>query len=460
MKKLVFCIIFLHVSAFVYPQLMFERTFGGANSDGGRSVIQTKDEGYAILGFTVSFGVGKSDIYLIKTNAYGDTIWTRTYGGNEDESGYQILQLSNGEYILCGYTNSYGAGQTDAFFIKTDPYGNVVWAKTYGGTENDFGGKFIQTSDSGFFICGSTKSYGSGSSDIYLIRTDKNGDTLWTKTYGGVDWDYAGPVIQTFDGGFLIAGEITYSATDNVRIELFHTDQGGNILWTKYYQFCKWNHPSGLIQTNDGGYIISGSTYDEEWNPFLLKVDINGDSTWTKTYQWINSGVATSVFQDINGDYLIAGHTEDVFLVKTNTGGDTLWTRTFGNQFDDYGFDLVGTKDGGFIITGFEEVSDGGPWDVLLIKTNASGIVGIDETYESLKNGIIAYPNPTKGKITIEHNSSNNKYELYDATGNILIKSTPFNLKFEIDLSKYSNGIYFLTLGDKGGKVLRKIVKE
>jgi len=182
---------------------LWTKTFGG---DEGNSVQQTTDEGYIIVGTTSSFGAGEDDIWLIKTNENGDSIWTKTYGGITGEEGYAVQQTNDGGYIIVGYTDSYGAGEDDIWLIKTDANGDTIWTKTYGGSSNEEGFSVWQTSDSGYVITGYTNSFGAGDNDVWIIKTDANGDTLWTKTLGGVESDVGKSIQQTADGGYIVTG--------------------------------------------------------------------------------------------------------------------------------------------------------------------------------------------------------------------------------------------------------------
>jgi hypothetical protein len=207
----------------------FAKTYGGTYSDFASSVQQTSDGGYIVVGYTYSFGAGYSnDIFFIKTDANGNIISAKTYGGTGWDEASSVRQTSDGGYIVAGLTNSFGAGSDDIFLIKTDAYGNIIWAKTYGGTDNDVASSVQQTSDGGYIVAGRTNSFGAGSDDIFLIKTDAYGNIIWAKTYGRTYWDNASSVQQTSDGGYIVAGR-TYSFGAGYDIFLIKTDANGDI---------------------------------------------------------------------------------------------------------------------------------------------------------------------------------------------------------------------------------------
>ena len=185
--------------------LQWSKTYGGSSDDEGRSVEETTDGGYIISGFTQSFGSGYQ-MYLVKTSATGNISWTKTFGGGGMELGYSVKQTSDGGYVLLGYSDSYGSGLVDALLIKLTSSGSISWSKTYGGSSDDYGLCIKITNDGGYIISGRTSSFGSGSGDFYLIKTNNNGVVTWSKAYGGSALDQAGNVIQTADGGYLVTG--------------------------------------------------------------------------------------------------------------------------------------------------------------------------------------------------------------------------------------------------------------
>jgi hypothetical protein len=185
--------------------LLWSRYFGGGY-DIGYSLCRTNDGGFAIAGRTDSFGYGSADVYVIKVNDSGAPQWTKTYGGAAYDEGRSIEQTSDGGYIIAGYTSSFGHGNADVYLVRTDENGDTLWTRTYGGTALDKGYSAIQRDDGGFLITGVTSSFGNGGYDVYLIRTKENGDTMWTKTFGGSDYDQGFSTIRTIDGGYIIVG--------------------------------------------------------------------------------------------------------------------------------------------------------------------------------------------------------------------------------------------------------------
>jgi hypothetical protein len=198
-------------------------------ADYAYSVQQTSDGGYIVAGQTYSFGAGNYDVFLVKTDANGDVQWAKTYGGTSSEQAFSVQQTSDGGYIVAAYTTSFGAGNNDFFFIKTDANGNVQWAKTYGGTNEDWASSVQQTSDGEYIVAGYTASFGAGSYDIFLIKADASGNVQWAKTYGGTSYDYATSVQQTSDGGYIVAGQTYSFGAGGGDFFLIKTDENGNI---------------------------------------------------------------------------------------------------------------------------------------------------------------------------------------------------------------------------------------
>ncbi len=365
------------LTSIAFAQTNWQRTYGGANWDEGRSVQQTTDGGYVIAGYSSSYGAGRVDVYLIKTNAQGDTLWTRTFGGPYTDIGRSVQQTSDGGYIVAGYTKFwYDTSYSAVYLIKANAQGDTLWTRTFGGDSGDDAAYSVaQTSDGGYIIAGGTHSFGAGPVDAWLLRANASGDTLWTKTIGGAEYDVGNSVQQTTDGGYIIAGS-TGTASD---VYLVKTDSHGDTLWTRKYGGTGLDWGEAVQQTTDGGYIVTGRTTSlGKRGVYLIKTNAAGDTLWSRAYGQSSNSSGYSVQQTTDGGYIIAGTTsfvgDSVYLVRTNAQGDTLWTRTYGGP-DGVGRCVRQTADGGYIVTGYTSDSAGNR-AVYLIKTNADLDVG------------------------------------------------------------------------------------
>jgi hypothetical protein len=240
----------------------------------GYSVEQTTDEGYIITGYTW-FGSGESDVWLLKTDSLGDTLWTKTYGGSGPEEGCAVAQTSDGGYVIAGHTCSYGAGQYDVYLLRTDMYGDTLWTKTYGGDQSDYAHSVQQTTDGGFIIGGYTHSFGPWT-DFYLVKTDSNGDTLWTRIYGGANEDRGYCVKQTSDGGYIFVGQTYSSSITGFDIRVVKANSEGDTVWTQTYGGEGWDCGRSGQQTSDGGYIFAGTVTTlgaASYDVYLIKTE-------------------------------------------------------------------------------------------------------------------------------------------------------------------------------------------
>ena len=312
------------------------------------------------------------------------THFFKTFGGEDEDVGYSVQQTSDGGYIVAGYTNSYGSGSYDVLLLKTDSDGNKLWRQTFGEGYDDRGYSIQQTSDGGFVIAGYTYSFDSDSYDMWLLKTNIVGDTQWTKTYGGTGTDKGYSVQQTSDGGFIISGVTT--AEYGFDIMVVKTDPTGEEEWNQVFGNILHDMGLSVDQTLDGGFVVVGYTEifgsgDED--VLLLKLNADGSPDWEKTFggNGIDHGYTVKTIDD---GFMIIGFTEsfgagnkDVWLIKTNAYGSPYGEKTFGGSGIDHGYSVQQTNDDGFIITGYTKSEDGNI-DILLIKDHHLGVTQFD----------------------------------------------------------------------------------
>jgi hypothetical protein len=319
---------------------IWEKTFTYGRASGS-SVAQTSDGGYIILGSAMSNSI-KLDVFLVKTDSKGNKIWQKTFGGNKDDWGESIAQTNDGGYIIVGGTSSFGAGGNDVYLVKTDAQGNILWQKTFGGKNDDAGFSIDQTSDGGYIIVGETHSLGKGKSDVYLVKTDAQGNILWQKTFGGKAEDEGRCVAQTRDGGYILVGKTCSFGAGGCDVYLIKTDGKGNKIWEKTFGGGSDDEGNSVIQTKDGGYIIVGSTLSFGAglrDIYLIKTDSKGNKIWQKTFGGEGSEEGASVTQTGDGGYIIVGTTDsfgeaefNVYCIKTDSRGNVYWRENYREQ--------------------------------------------------------------------------------------------------------------------------------
>jgi hypothetical protein len=312
---------------------LWSRTYGGDSWDVGVSAQQTADGGYIVAGVTYSFGADEGNIYLMRTDSAGETLWTRLYGGTEYEWGGSVQQTLDGGYIVTGETESFGAGGTDVYLIKTDSLGDTLWTRTYGGADQDCGYSVQQTTDGGYVVAGVTASFGAGSGDVYLVKTNSFGDTLWTRTYGGSEPDEGYHVEHTTDGGYVVVGWTGSFGAGNDDAYLIKTDSTGDTLWTRTYGGISYDYAHSVEQTPDNVYIVGGYTSCTDIltaDAYVIKTDSTGEILWSRTYGGNDWDECRCIRQTTDGGFVAAGWTMsfgageiDLTLTRLDSLGNT-----------------------------------------------------------------------------------------------------------------------------------------
>jgi len=309
----------------------WDETFGEEEADVARSIIQTKDGGYAVVGSIWTKYVRKRDFWLIKLGENGNKEWEKTFDKDEHDIAYSIIQTKDGGYAIAGGTGKRFWGEVNCWVIKLDAKGNVEWNNDFGEIGWDEIYSIIQTKDGGFIAAGSTWSKGAGRGDVWVVKLDRSGYLVWIKTFGGSDYDEARSIIQTEDGSYAIAGFTISEDTGDRDVWVIKLDKEGNKIWDKTLGGTSEDWANSIIQTNNGDYMVAG---------------------WTKS--------------------MGAGKT-DVWIIKLNKRGDLVWDRAFGGSEDDEAHSIIQTEDGGYAVAGWTESKGAGNADVWVIKLDKNG---------------------------------------------------------------------------------------
>ena len=376
--------------------MTWNMTYGGTGSEVALDLVRTIDGGYALAGSTTSFGAGGYDFWLVKTDANGNMQWNQTYGGINGERANALVQTNDGGFALAGYTTSFGAGGYDSWLVKTDADGNMQWNRTYGGTGLDLAYGLVQTTEQGYALAGYTMSFGAGLHDFWLVKTDANGNIQWSNTYGGTDRDYAFDLVQTNEGGYALSGFTGSFGAGSNDAWLVKTDALGTEQWNKTYGGIDNECFFALVQTADGRYVLAGSTFsygsggEDSW---LVNTDASGNILWNKTYGKTNSDFAWDLVQTVDGGYALAGSIDysydvgggDFWLVKTDSDGDMQWNKTYSGIDTEISYALVQTVDGGYALAGYTASFGAGANDFWLVKTDVgSGLAWVDSTADTI----------------------------------------------------------------------------
>lgn len=418
LKKIFSSLIFLllvQISGLSAQTLVWGIPHGGIYNEGGYAAVQSDDGSYLVVGSTYSFGAGEFDIYLLKIGAAGDTIWTRTFGGALTEYGYDIHSTYDGGFILVGSTKSFGSGKKDIYLIKTDSSGNLLWQRTYGGVEDDEGWSVRQTSDRGFIICGNSSSTGAGYSDLFLIKTDSLGQTLWSRTFGGPGGESGAAVRELIGGGYVAVGSTGSFGTGYSSVYLVRTGANGDSLWARDYGGSAADFGSAIEVAPDGSFLIAGASasfgagYSDV---YLLKVDADGTKLWEKTFGGSKDDRAYSIFATRDGSYILTGTTEsygagmiDLYVVRVNPDGDQIWARAYGGAKADYGRMVFQDRSRDYILVGYTYSFGSGGSDLYLAKIQSETTPVDDNTLPLMPEQFTLYqnyPNPFNQTTRVE----------------------------------------------------------
>lgn len=389
-------------------------SFGGSGDDTPRSVIRTTDGGYAVFGFTNSTdgdltgkAISVNDYWLIKINAEGVLLWSRTYGGSKDDRGQAVVQTSDGGFAITGYAMSddgdasNNEGFHDNWVLKLDPQGNIEWEQSFGFSGHDHSYDIVENADGGLFFTGflditsaradgyTDKSYTltrHGVGEFWGTKLNQLGELEWREYFGGTNNDRAHAVVTAREGGYVMAG---FSESEDFDISdpkgsydfwVVKIDGEGQLVWEQSFGGSGIDIAQDIARTEDGGYIITGSTISTdgdiaathgESDVWVIKIDALGNLLWERTYGGSNFEAAESISPTADGGYIIAGNSKsadqdlstnagqnDLWVLKIDPQGQILWQQAYGGTDLEFGFDALETLDGGILLVGESKSTD------------------------------------------------------------------------------------------------------
>jgi hypothetical protein len=341
---------------------------------------------YVAAGETRSYGAGARDFYIVKFNGNGIIQWSKSVGSSGDmETGYSVAQTLDSGYVIAGYTPNFGAGDYDAYIVKFSKNGSYLWSKTAGGTNYDIASCVIKTTDGGFALAGSTRSFGASNGDMWILKFDAGGSLLWNKTIGGSNRDDAYSIVQTTDGGYAAAGYTQSFGLGTANMFIVKLDAGGTLQWCRTIGGTNSDAALSITQSTDGGYVAAGTTTSfgaGNSDIYVIKLNSSGTLQWTRTVGGTQSeGSNEYITRTSEGGYAVTSTTlsfgagsNDLYAFKLDGSGTLSWSRTCGGTNDDYGNSIIQSSDGGIIVCGDTRSFGSGNTDMYIVKFNSTGI--------------------------------------------------------------------------------------
>ncbi len=475
MKKTIFktCICLFTLLATYLPvrsQTYFQKVYYNAPYEQeGQDVLPTADGGYIMAGYTTNSILHDIDVHILKADAMGNFVWSKTYGGVKPDFINHMLATSDGNYLLVGYSQSYGGGDCDVLLLKIDPAGNLLWLKTYGGWGNDQGFDVIATDDGNYMIAGSSNSASMSDYDTYLVKIDPSGNAIWSKWIGGGGNDFGSSLKQCPDGGYAVIGT-TLSFGAGGDAYLIKTDASGNSVWTKTFGGGLYDEGIYITANPDGSLVFlvrDSSNAGQDIDVRVIKTDAGGNVIWNKNYGGNRKDTPKMVQPTMDGGYVVAAITRsfgllnpDMWILKLDANGDIVWTKMYGGGQHEHCYVVRELWDGSFIAAGKTD-SYSPDVEVMFLKLSSAGTlsVGVDETGIA-GNVFSLFPNPTERSVSLNMTGSKPlKINITDAAGNEIYRDDDVkNEKTQIDLGGQSAGVYFVTVQTEFESNTKKLI--
>jgi len=342
----------LHISKVRQNTLEVQNLFnyGGLEKETPFSFVQTDDNSFIIVGSTESYGAGKEDIFIVKINITGELISNDTFGWQEKDAGYSIIKTSDGNYIITGTSQEIDGVGEDVLLLKINDDCDLIWKKEFGRTAWEWGKDLIETKNNEILIVGSTQDFWGADYDYYVIKTDLDGNNIWSKNYKISGNNHANAVIQAKDDNFLVVGTTSDYTNVNKDILIIKLNNNGQILWSKTYGGSGKEEGYDIAKTEDG-YLIVGSTssYGEgRYDAYVIKINEDGEVIWSESYGTPKDDHGYFILVNPNNEISIVGQTfdtdersSDIYYLKINENGKLKFTEKYGTNNYDVGFSLL-----------------------------------------------------------------------------------------------------------------------
>lgn len=486
--------------------MVWQGTFGGSQDEVGHQLIHTSDQGFVVAGFTtsvdgdVSGQNGDHDMWIFKINSIGALVWQRTLGGVSWDDAHGLAQAADDGFFLAGVTTPYPILYSQAAAAKLDSAGNVEWSVTLGGSSNETIRDVAATSDGGCILAGSAESNDGdvsgnhGLMDAWVVKLDAAGSLSWQHCFGGSAADVGWSIIQTQDGGYLLAGS-TLSTDGDVTVNqgfndvwLVKLDSAGTIQWQRTFGGSGSESPRDLLATSDGGCIVAAETRSSDGDVigqhgdqdmWIVKLDALGEMQWQRCLGGSALDIPIDIDQLNDDGYILSGNTRsddgdvsgnhgfmDAWVARLDGAGSLLWQKTMGGSDFDGGHAVEALPDGHFMIAGYAQSNDGdvqnfiGVRDVWVIELGEEDLATALSRVSPIPE-LLVIPNPTNGLVRFVGDiNAMTSYEVIDATGKVLLTGRFDGSDRTLDLSTFPPGPYMLKGTQVHGAFCLRVVME
>ncbi|MFL5764125.1 MAG: T9SS type A sorting domain-containing protein [Bacteroidia bacterium] len=466
--------VLLTVTVTCHAQVTFQKVYPATVHESGKDVLQTPDGGFIIAASTETSITNDLDILVVRTNSLGDTLWRKSFGGDLPECPNSILQTSDGNYFIVGYTQSAGSGDFDHYLLKINAVtGDSIFSRVYGGYGYEESKEIIQTSDGNYVIVGASNSISFSDNNGQLIKIDPAGNVIWSKYYGGPLYESLRSVKQCADNGFIITGK-SIDAAGAESVYLVRTNSIGDTLWTKLYTEATSLEGKSVVVNSDGSYTLSvdDSSTTSDSDVRIMRFDPSGNFSWSKTYGGTDKDISKMIQLTSDGGYIVSALSRsfgwvdpDFWILKLNSSGDTLWTRHYGGSDHEHCYAVRPTSDGGYVAVGHSRsFNPGRIEEIMLVKMNSIGTLApLSVPENDIAPAFSLYPNPAGGKVMLSFSEMKGsvKCRIMNSIGQVVYENMLDTRDNQpIVLEGQAPGVYYVTLSDGDKLITKKLVLD